>query len=238
MARRRQDESGFDALLGVAQASPRAGAVVAFLLAVAAAVLHFTKFGPWPGANDLLAGLAAVVAVVVAVMAAVEAVRRRIWPAARRAGPVWVSGEPTPYRRIERLVTSPELAFYQELLAAAGPGAVVLVKVRLADLLELPYGTERRRHWLSKVTQKHVDFVVCHRDTLRPFLLVELDDPTHDRPDRVARDGFVDEVMAAAGWPLEHVRTAAAYDRAALAAMVRRHAGAVDGHGGRRAIRR
>jgi hypothetical protein len=39
----------------------------------------------------------------------------------------------------------------------------------------------------------------------RPRLVVELDDRSHDRADRQARDAFVDQVLYAASYPILHI---------------------------------
>ncbi len=55
----------------------------------------------------------------------------------------------------------------------------------------------------NKIDRKHVDFVLCDPHTMRPLVGIELDDATHGRVSRQARDEFVDEVLAAAGLFLE-----------------------------------
>ena len=220
----RRDESGglFDELFDLALRSPSVGGIIAAVSAVTAAVAWC--FG---GAGHAIAVPFLFIGLGVGLMAAIGWARQR-WslPApnrsdgGRRSGP-----EATPpYRRKANFVTPTERAFYHALRSAVGPDVTVLVQVRLLDLLYLPGRTRGRRAWLSRAAQKHIDFVLCHRSTLQPFLLIELDDPSHDRPDRVDRDVFVDRVLATAGWPLERVRAAAAYDRDALTAVVRRHA--------------
>jgi very-short-patch-repair endonuclease len=61
-------------------------------------------------------------------------------------------------------------------------------------------------------------------------LAIELDDRTHQRPDRRDRDTFVDRALATAGVPILRVPAAARYDPAALKgdvhAALRRAAGA------------
>ena len=59
--------------------------------------------------------------------------------------------------------------------------------------------------YFNKIKAKHTDFVLCDPDTLEILCGVELDDPSHDRPERIERDEFVDHVYEAAGIPLIHV---------------------------------
>ncbi len=114
------------------------------------------------------------------------------------AGARSASGPP-PFRGVSCFLSRAEAEFFRALVAAAGPERHVFAKVRLEDLLELPRGVENRQAWRNRVSQKHIDFVVCDRATLKPLTLIELDDFSHARPDRVDRDNFVDEVCRRAG---------------------------------------
>ena len=130
------------------------------------------------------------------------------------ASPAPVTGQ---YRAAPSLLTPTEQRFHDQLRAVVGTRATIQCKVRLADLLL------SERHDLAafrRVSQKHIDFVLCHSQTLRPLVAVELDDASHTRPDRQARDAFVNQVYAAAGMPLLHVPVSGHYDPAYLYALV------------------
>jgi hypothetical protein len=58
------------------------------------------------------------------------------------------------------------------------------------------------RTYTNKIDRKHVDYLLCDPQTVRPLLGVELDDGNHQRSDRQKRDSFVDQVFTAAGLPL------------------------------------
>jgi len=77
------------------------------------------------------------------------------------------------------------------------------------------------RHWFG-LSQKHLDFVVCSRTTLSPVLAIELDDRSHERPDRRARDEFVDAALRAANLPLERVPVRGGYAMSDIRAMIDR----------------
>jgi predicted amidophosphoribosyltransferase len=92
--------------------------------------------------------------------------------------------------------------------------------VRLAGLVRVqPWAQRDKSHWY-RIQAKCVDFVVCDERTFAPRLVVELDDASHDREDRQARDAFVDEVLAGVGLPILHVRWQRQYSQAALAGQV------------------
>lgn len=71
-----------------------------------------------------------------------------------------------------------------------------------------------------KIDRKHVDFLLCDPVTMRPMVGIELDDNSHQRPDRQERDAFVDQAFQAAGLPLLHVAVKRAYVVTELEALL------------------
>ena len=120
--------------------------------------------------------------------------------------------ETLPYRRKDYLLSKAEASFFGVLNQALNGEYLIFVKIRLADLLYLPRNTESWQSHFNRIQSKHVDFVVCRRDGIRPCLAVELDDSSHERPDRVSRDDFVVKALQAAGLPLLRVRGASTYN--------------------------
>lgn len=53
----------------------------------------------------------------------------------------------------------------------------------------------------SRINGKSVDFLICTND-MKPLIAIELDDNTHDRPDRQKRDIFVNSIISDANMPL------------------------------------
>ncbi len=117
-----------------------------------------------------------------------------------------------PYKRKDFLLTKAERSLYGVLNQAVNGRYLIFAKVRLADLVWLPKGTESRQSHFNRIQSKHIDFVICDRDSIRPLVAVELDDASHERDDRVSRDGFVDSALKAAGLPFIRVRARASYD--------------------------
>ena len=116
-----------------------------------------------------------------------------------------------------------EKAFYQVLLPVVPEDHVLFAKVRVADVLNVRSGSKKRQSLLNKISSKHFDFVVCDCKWLEPRLAIELDDASHGRPDRQARDAFLDGACEAAGLPLLHIRARSAYDQKVLAEAVRKN---------------
>lgn len=115
-----------------------------------------------------------------------------------------------PYRLRDDFLSPAELSFYRVLEQAAGGQYAINAKVRIADLLFVPkqHGDQS---WRNKIDRKHADFLLCAPATMRPQLVIELDDTSHDRPDRQERDAFLDEAFAAAGLAILHIKAARSY---------------------------
>lgn len=120
-----------------------------------------------------------------------------------------------PYRTVPALLTPAERSFYEVLIGVLDQRAagryILFVKVRLSDLIKVIPGTEKRGSFQNSVISKHVDFVLCARQTLAPVLPVELDDSSHNRPKRQSRDEFLNAALGAAGLPVVHIRNQHSY---------------------------
>jgi hypothetical protein len=130
-----------------------------------------------------------------------------------------------PYTRQPELLTRAERDFFAVLRAAAPPGWHVFPQVRLANLVTPRQGVRNWTLHFNRVAAKCVDFVLCAPHDTAPLLVVELDDSSHNRPDRQARDAFVDAALGSAGLPILHVRWRPRYDAEELAAAICRAAG-------------
>lgn len=84
-------------------------------------------------------------------------------------------------------------------------GIYLFAKVRLFDLVEPKTGIENRKTYQNKIQAKHVDFVICDKK-LVARTVIELDDSTHDTPNGITRDNFVDEVLQSCGYKVLHIR--------------------------------
>jgi hypothetical protein len=121
-----------------------------------------------------------------------------------------------PYKLISSLLSPAERAFFSALQLAAGKRYVVFPKVRLLDLCR---GLDA---WadavaFNHVSRKHVDFLLCDAETLKPVLAVELDDRSHRGPRARYSDSVKDQVFQALGLGVYRQWVRRAYDPAALA---------------------
>lgn len=110
-----------------------------------------------------------------------------------------------PYQLRPHLLTAAERAFFAVLQEAVGGRCLVFAQVRVADVVQVIKGTPQWGTYFNRIKSKHVDFLLCDARTVAPLAAIELDDSTHDRPERQARDRFMDRVFQAADLPLLHV---------------------------------
>lgn len=118
--------------------------------------------------------------------------------------------EVLPYRLRDDFLSPAELAFYRALTVAVNEQAVICPKVNLADLFFV-IQPQKNYSYRGRIAQKHVDFLLCHPQAMKPLVGIELDDSSHDRPDRQERDDFVDQVFQTAKLPLIHVPCRSGY---------------------------
>lgn len=137
-------------------------------------------------------------------------------------GPPRQREEVWPYRRKTYLLSKAEFSFYRVLQQAAQPRYVVCPKVGLGDLLMIAKGTTNWQSWRNKIDRKHADFVLCEAETMKPAIVVELDDASHKGERAVKRDADKDRALKAAGLPLLRVPAKRSYDVGTLVANLNR----------------
>jgi len=111
------------------------------------------------------------------------------------------------YRKRFNFLTPSEKRYFKQLLAeCTAKNQLVFTKVRLEDLVYIP----ERMNWGDRlamrgyVKSRHIDFVVTDMDC-NVLYCIELDDPSHLRPDRQERDRKVDTILNMAGIELRRV---------------------------------
>lgn len=122
---------------------------------------------------------------------------------------VQIKETPYPYYR-RWLLTNHEVQFYNILKEIAEENNLtILSKVRLADLIGVKNGLPSRRWgmYFGKIKAKHIDFIIADKVRLNPLLLIEVDDNSHNKPDRQERDYFVDKACTDAGYNIMHTRS-------------------------------
>lgn len=109
-----------------------------------------------------------------------------------------------PYQA-RSLLTKREFKFYKLLQKeAAAREMLICPKVGLKDLIEV---TDKKHYmkYFAKISQKHVDFVLCDKE-MQVYFALELDDRSHDTEKAKEKDVFKDRAFKAAGIPLKRIR--------------------------------
>ncbi len=97
------------------------------------------------------------------------------------------------------LQTGAEVKFFN-LLQNTFPDHYIAVQVAMSALVEAIEYKDR-----SQFRTYYVDYVICDKNASRPLLVVELDDPTHNRDKAKERDARKNAVLADAGVPIYRV---------------------------------
>ena len=148
----------------------------------------------------------------------------------RFSGKIAEKADSLPYEKKPSFLSAAERSFYGVLCQAVDEKYSIFAKVRLADLLEVSWGTSRPTgHW-NRIKPRHVDFVLCSASNFTPLLVIELDDSSHEREDRQERDAFVDAALDAAGLLILHVSVQHAYAPAEIRALINDHLNSGPGH--------
>jgi hypothetical protein len=114
-----------------------------------------------------------------------------------------VAEEEFPYALRDDFLSPSELSFYKIIRLVMPNEFLIFTKVALKDIFFVTE-KDRSRHstYMNKISKKHVDFLVCNAETMKPVCAIELDDTSHERKDRVIRDQFVNQVFQHAHLPL------------------------------------
>lgn len=122
----------------------------------------------------------------------------------------------------EQVMNTSERALFINLVQTLGQTHLVFSKIRVEDFVEVRNSQlSKSEHWgkRGKIKSRHVDFLVCDKNTSRPVLAIELDGSSHNNYQRQVRDNFLDSVYREAGLRVEHVRVGS--DFAAAAERIR-----------------
>jgi hypothetical protein len=122
--------------------------------------------------------------------------------------------ERLPYRLRETFLSTTELALLRVLQNMVGRHYVICPKVALNDLFYIVRPNENV-HFFNKFFRKHVDFLLCEPDTLKPAFGVELVKPVARTETREA-DQFMQDLFLSAGLPLVHIPSSEHYSETDL----------------------
>lgn len=124
------------------------------------------------------------------------------------------------YTRKQFFLTRAEHEFYDALIAAIGDKYHVFAQVHLPTILDNKVKGQDWRAALAHINRKSVDFVLCDKAYISPKLAIELDDKSHERPDRQERDKEVERILVDTGIPLLRVENRGAFNTGELALRI------------------
>ena len=131
-----------------------------------------------------------------------------------------------PYHIRDDFLSSAEHSFYLVLKHIVTDKVVICPKVSLSDLFFVKSSDPSKyRTYTNKIDRKHVDFLLCDPKTLQPLVGIELDDKSHQKSDRQARDKFVEMVYAAAKLPLVRFPVRRSYSTSELDSVLHPYLG-------------
>lgn len=122
-----------------------------------------------------------------------------------------------PYRLRENFLSTPELALLRVLQKMVGRHYLICPKVALNDIFYIARPNENV-HFFSKFFRKHVDFLLCEPDTLKPAFGIELVKPVTRNESREA-DQFMGELFLSARLPLVHIQSSEHYSEQDLSEL-------------------
>jgi very-short-patch-repair endonuclease len=110
------------------------------------------------------------------------------------------------YTAKSSLMSKTESDFFVKLERAVSERYYVFPQVHLSAILDHRVKGQEWKYAFRHINGKSVDYVLCSRATLKPTYAIELDDYTHDKPDRRERDSEVERIFEAANLPLVRFR--------------------------------
>jgi hypothetical protein len=125
--------------------------------------------------------------------------------------------EQLPYRLREHFLSTPERALLRVMQKMMGDRYLICPKVALNDIFYVARPNENI-HFFNKFFRKHVDFLLCEPDTLKPAIGIELVKPISKGEAREA-DQFMSELFLSARLPLVHVHSHEHYVEKDLTAL-------------------
>lgn len=131
--------------------------------------------------------------------------------------------EKAKYRYIRKnsFLAPAEHKFYDALVEAVGAEYRIFAQAHLPTLVDHKVRGQNWRAALAHINRKSVDFVLCDKAYLSPKLAIELDDKSHERPDRQERDREVERILREAGVPLLRLENHGNFNPSELAQKIK-----------------
>ncbi|WP_052713086.1 DUF2726 domain-containing protein [Pseudoalteromonas rubra] len=121
------------------------------------------------------------------------------------------------YEVVGSVLSPAEISFYKVLQSILTDEAIVLSKMRVADVM-LPVTSDKSLWQVSfnKISRKHFDFVICKSTDMSVIAVVELNDKSHNKKNRQDRDEFLQQACDSAALPIVFIQASRTYKPAEL----------------------
>lgn len=110
------------------------------------------------------------------------------------------------YKLSNSIVTDQEMKLYKLLQKEIPAIYVICPKVGIKDFVQITEKKNYMKHF-GHISQKHIDYLICEKETLKPVLGIELDDKSHQREDRKKRDESVNTLYENIGLRMLRIPT-------------------------------
>ena len=125
------------------------------------------------------------------------------------------------YKKRDFFLSRAEHECYDALVAAIGNEYLVFAQVHLPTLIDNKVVGQNWRAAFRHISEKSVDFVLCDKAYISAKLAIELDDKTHERPERQERDREVERILQEAGVPLLRLENHGHFNTGELALKIK-----------------
>lgn len=125
------------------------------------------------------------------------------------------------YKRRNFFLTRAEHECYDALVSAVGAEYFVFAQVHLPTLVDNKVKGQNWRGAFRHISEKSVDFVLCDKAYISAKLAIELDDKTHERPERQERDREVERILQEAGVPLLRLENRGSFNPSELTQKIK-----------------
>jgi len=101
------------------------------------------------------------------------------------------------FYELQELLTPPEFKLFQIIDSSINKKKYYIIpQTSILSLLNIKF--ENNREAWNKVSNRRLDFLITDKN-FRPILAIELDDKSHEKPERQKRDLEVEEVLSGIG---------------------------------------
>ncbi len=125
------------------------------------------------------------------------------------------------YKEKKFFLSPVEHKFYDALIASMGAEYRVFAQVHLPTIVDNKIPGQSWHGSFRHIDEKSVDFVLCDKAYISPKLIIELDDSSHLRSDRQARDTEVERILKMAGLPLLRLKAQPEFSVSVIQSQVR-----------------